>query len=91
MKNQEEEIIHPIHSTITVDSNGRAMVTFHSDKISTSDIQANSTPNKEAEVAIEIVDKTDIPDIIKEDVKRTIQDGNRKLQEKEKRTKICCK
>tara|TARA_R110001592_G_scaffold30460_2_gene109049 strand:- start:1935 stop:4082 length:2148 start_codon:yes stop_codon:yes gene_type:complete len=74
-------------STITVDSNGRAMVTFHSDKISTSDIQANSTPNKEAEVAIEIVDKTDIPDIIKEDVKRTIQDGNRKLQEKEKELK----
>ena len=74
-------------STITVDSNGRVLITFHSDKISTADIQANSTPNKEAEVAIEIVDKTDMPDIIKEDVKRTIQDGNRKLQEKEKELK----
>ena len=74
-------------STITVDSNGKVMVTFHSDKISTSDIQANSTPNKEAEVAIEIIEKTDLPDIIKEDVKRTIEDGNRKLQEKEKELK----
>ena len=74
-------------STITVDKDGKAMVTFHSDKISTGDIQANSTPNKEAELAIEIVDKTNIPDIIKEDVKRTIEDGNQKLQQKEKELK----
>jgi len=74
-------------STITVDKDGKAMITFHSDKISTGDIQANSTPNKEAEVAIEIIDKTDLTDIIKEDVRRTIEDGNRKLQDKEKELK----
>jgi len=74
-------------STITVDKDGRALVTFHSDKLSTADIQANSTPNKEAELAIEIVDKTNLPYIIKEDVKRAINDGNKKLQQKEEQLK----
>ena len=36
-------------STITIDSKERVMIEFHSDKLTTGDIQANSTPNFESE------------------------------------------
>ena len=74
-------------STISVDKQGRAMVTFHSDKLSTADIQANSTPNKESEQAKELVEKSNLTDIEKADVINTIEDGQRKLEEKEQQLK----
>ena len=54
-------------SSIAIDESGRGVVTFHSDKLTTADIQANSTPNKESEQAKELVDSTDVSD----DDKRT--------------------
>ena len=42
-------------SSIAIDSKGRGVVTFHSDKISTADIQANSTPNKESDQMKDVV------------------------------------
>ena len=74
-------------STITIDKDGRALVTFHSDKLSTSDIQANSTPNKESEKAKELVEKSNLTDIEKADIVNTIEDGQRKLEEKEQQLK----
>lgn len=74
-------------STISVDKQGRAMVTFHSDKLSTADIQANSTPNMESEQAKQLIENTDLPDYTKQDVINTIEDGQRKLEEKESQLK----
>ena len=74
-------------STITIDKDGRALVTFHSDKLSTADIQANSTPNKESEQAKELVEKSSLTDIEKADVINTIENGQTKLEEKEQQLK----
>lgn len=74
-------------STISVDKNGRAMVTFHSDKLSTADIQANSTPNKESEQAKQLVENIDLPDYTKQDIINTIESGQLKLEEKENQLK----
>jgi hypothetical protein len=70
-------------STITVDERGRAMVSFHSDKISLSDIQANSTPNQEAENAKKIVEESDLPPQIKEQANQIISQGQDLLNQKE--------
>lgn len=74
-------------STITIDKDGKALVTFHSDKLSTSDIQANSTPNKESEQAKELVEKSSLTDIEKADINNTIEAGQAKLEEKEQQLK----
>ena len=74
-------------STITVDEQGRAIVTFHSDKLSTADIQANSTPNKEAEQAKELIDKSNLSDEEKEQAKKIIEEGQKNLEEKENELK----
>jgi hypothetical protein len=74
-------------STITIDKQGKALVTFHSDKLSTADIQANSTPNKESEKAKELIEKSNLTDIEKEDLISTVSDGQRKLEEKEEQLK----
>ena len=74
-------------STITIDKDGRALVTFHSDKLSTADIQANSTPNKESEQAKELVEKSSLTDIEKADINNTIEAGQKKLEEKEQQLK----
>ena len=74
-------------STITIDKDGKALVTFHSDKLSTSDIQANSTPNKESEQAKELIENSNLTDIQKQDLISTISDGQRKLEEKEEQLK----
>ena len=66
-----------------MDENGRGVVTFHSDKLSTADIQANSTPNKESENAKEIIDSSDLSDDDKKKSKSTIENGQKKLAEKE--------
>jgi hypothetical protein len=70
-------------STITVDEKGRAMVSFHSDKISLSDIQANSTPNQEAENAKKIVEESNLPPQIKEQSNQIISQGQDLLNQKE--------
>lgn len=74
-------------STITIDKDGKALVTFHSDKLSTADIQANSTPNKESEQAKELVEKSSLTDIEKADINNTIEAGQTKLEEKEQQLK----
>jgi len=74
-------------STITIDKDGKALVTFHSDKLSTGDIQANSTPNKESEQAKELVEKSSLTDIEKADINNTIEAGQTKLEEKEQQLK----
>lgn len=74
-------------STISIDKIGRALVTFHSDKLSTADIQANSTPNMEYEQAKEIVEKSTLSNIDKSDATQTIEEGQRKLEEKEQQLK----
>jgi hypothetical protein len=74
-------------SSIAMDENGRGVVTFHSDKLSTADIQANSTPNKESENAKEIIDSSDLSDDDKKKSKSTIENGQKKLAEKESELK----
>lgn len=74
-------------STITIDKQGRGMVTFHSDKSSTADIQANSTPNMEYEQAKELVEKTDLSDMDKKDLIGIIKNGQSRLDEKEQQLK----
>ena len=74
-------------SSIAIDESGRGVVTFHSDKLTTADIQANSTPNKESEQAKELVDSTDVSDDDKKKAKSVIEDGQKKLAEKEEQLK----
>lgn len=71
-------------STITVDEKGRAMVSFHSDKISLSDIQANSTPNQETENAKKIVEESDLSPQQKEQAIQILLQGQDLLDQKEK-------
>lgn len=74
-------------STISIDEQGRAMVTFHSDKLSTADIQANSTPNKEYEEFENYIDGSSLPEQQKEQAKRVVREGNKRLAEKEEELK----
>lgn len=74
-------------STIALDSEGRGVVTFHSDKLTTADIQANSTPNMESEQAKKMVDKMDISDSEKEKSKSIIENGQKHLTIKEDQLK----
>lgn len=75
-------------STITVDKDGNAMVEFHSDKLSTADIQANSTPNKESENAKELIASLkDVSGVIKEQSLSVIKEGQEQLKSKEEELK----
>ena len=74
-------------STIAIDEQGRGIVTFHSDKLTTADIQANSTPNKESEQAKLVVDDSDMSDEDNQKAKSIIEEGQRKLSEKENELK----
>lgn len=75
-------------STITADTKGNLLIEFHSDKLTTSDIQANSTPNKEAENAKELIKKTEnLSGLIKEQTLAVITDGQAKLKKKEEELK----
>ncbi len=74
-------------STIAIDEQGRGVVTFHSDKLSTGDIQANSTPNKESEQAKELIDNSELSDVEKDKAKSIIEEGRVKLEEKENQLK----
>lgn len=76
-------------STITVDSQGRALVEFHSDKMTPADIQANSTPNKEAENAIELVkdESLNLSGQVRQQAVEIIEQGQSKLEQKENELK----
>ena len=76
-------------SSMIIDESGRGVVTFHSDKLTNMvDIQVtNSTPNKESERAKELVDSTDVSDDDKKEMKSVIEDGQKKLTEKEEQLK----
>lgn len=70
-------------STITTDSNGNLMVEFHSDKTSTADIQANSTPNKEMDDNIKLIENTNMNDLEKSAVIQSIRSTQSQLKKKE--------
>ena len=70
-------------STITVDSKGAAVVAFHSDKISTADIQANTTVNKGFEDKSTIVDGTTLSDKLKGKAKSIIDESSKAFSEAE--------
>ena len=75
-------------STLTIDSKGRLLVEFHSDKLTTNDIQANSTPNKESENAIELLNNDDnINGLDASFSIQTIANGQALLNQKEKELK----
>ena len=70
-------------SSIAIDSKGRGVVTFHSDKISTADIQANSTPNKESEQMKDVVSGLKLKEETKAEAISIIESGQRALVEAE--------
>ena len=74
-------------STITVSSDGKVMVEFHSDKMSTKDIQANSTPNKESEQAIKLIEGSNLSGLDKQQSTQIIQNGQSLLSTKERELK----
>jgi hypothetical protein len=74
-------------ATISVDSQGRALIEFHSDKISLADIQANSTTKKETEKAKQIIQGSNLSDDEKEEAIRILEDGQTKLDNKESELK----
>jgi len=74
-------------STIAIDEKGRGVVTFHSDKISTADIQANSTPNKEAGLMKSFVDKSNLSIEDKRKAIDILSEGQKLLDEKEESLK----
>ena len=66
-------------SSIAIDSKGRGVVTFHSDKISTADIQANSTPNKESDQMKDVVSGLKIKEETKAKAIAIIEEGQKSL------------
>ena len=74
-------------STIAIDDDGNAIVTFHSDKLSTNDIQANSTPNKESENNKKVVDSSNASASDKALAKSAIEKGQKALAKKEDQLK----
>ena len=70
-------------STISVDSKGAVVVAFHSDKISTADIQANTTVNKGFEDKSTIIDNTTLSDKLKGKAKSIIEEGSQAFSDAE--------
>ena len=70
-------------SSIAIDSKGRGVVTFHSDKISTADIQANSTPNKESDQMKDAVSGLKLKAETKSKAISIIEEGQKALIEAE--------
>ena len=71
-------------ATFVQDDDGNVMVQFHSDKVSTSDIQDNSTLTKEGDNYIDYIDKTNLSDEEKaksKEVVKTISDEMEKIEE----------
>jgi hypothetical protein len=70
-------------SSIAMDEDGNAIVTFHSDKLSTNDIQANSTPNQESENNKKVVEASNMSASDKKKAQTTIENGQKALAKKE--------
>ena len=71
-------------STIATDEKGRCIVTFHSDKEATSDIQSNSTLNKESENTQQVIRDSGMTDDAKENALKIERKAQKALKKKEK-------
>jgi len=71
-------------ATIAMDGEGRAVVLFTSDKMTTADIQANSTPSKEYDTQIDLVESSDLPKETKKKVVSQLRKTRRLLRDKER-------
>jgi len=69
---------------IGVDSEGRAVVAFHSDKTDMSDPQANSTVMKQINTMIEDIDKMDLPEEEKKEIKKDLEETKKRIIENER-------
>ena len=67
-------------ATFVVDENGNVMLQFHSDKISTSDIQDNSTLAKESDNYLESLDKQNMAEDDREEAKRIVNKYDEEMQ-----------
>ena len=66
-------------ATLSLDSKGAMVVTFHSDKISTADIQANTTVNKGFEDKTDIINETTLSDKLKTKANDIIAKGQKEF------------
>ena len=71
-------------ATIAMDGEGRAVVLFTSDKMTTGDIQANSTPSKEYDTKIQTIQNSDLPEETKKKVVSELRKTKRLLRDKER-------
>jgi len=67
-------------ATFVVDENGNVMLQFHSDKISTSDIQDNSTLAKESDNYLESLDRQNMSEDDREEAKRIVNKYDEEMQ-----------
>ena len=72
---------------IGVDSEGRAVVAFHSDKDDMAAIQANSTTRKQIDNAIEEVNKSDLPEEEKKKVVKELEETKNNIIKSENKLK----
>ena len=70
-------------ATLSVDSKGAVLVAFHSDKVSTADIQANTTVNQGFNDKSEVIDGTTLSDSTKAKAKAIIEKGQKDFAEAE--------
>ena len=67
-------------ATFVVDENGNVMLQFHSDKISTSDIQDNSTLAKESDNYLDFLSKQNMSEDDREEAKRIVNKYDEEMQ-----------
>jgi len=67
-------------ATFVVDENGNVMLQFHSDKISTSDIQDNSTLAKESDNYLDFLAKQNISEDDREEAKQIVNKYDEEMQ-----------
>ena len=72
---------------IGVDSEGRGIVMFHSDKDDMTAIQANSTVMKQINTMIEDIDKMDLPEEEKKKIKIDLEETKKKIKANERELK----
>ena len=68
-------------ATFVVDENGNVMLQFHSDKISTSDIQDNSTLAKESENYLDYLKDQNMSDDDRREAERIVEKYDKRMQE----------
>jgi|9_EtaG_2_1085328.scaffolds.fasta_scaffold13418_2 hypothetical protein len=74
-------------ASISVDKDGKTVVAFHSDKMSTADIQANSTPNQEYENQKKYINNTNLSDSDKKKANEIIDRNQKQLEDIENKLK----